>query len=97
VSEGLLRRVEDHNRCEFPPQSWGYLPIGYFKHLLSLGKPSSMFLQLAHTRLDVFVVSKEFVLACYKATKNFPTEAVDFKNDVNAMVARLTHESRTLG
>jgi four helix bundle protein len=33
-----------------------------------------MFLKLAHTRLDVFVVSKEFVLACYKATKVLPAE-----------------------
>ena len=33
-----------------------------------------MFLQLAHTRLDVFVVSKQFALACYKATKVFPSE-----------------------
>jgi four helix bundle protein len=33
-----------------------------------------MFLQLAHTRLDVFEVSKAFVLACYKETKSFPSE-----------------------
>ena len=33
-----------------------------------------MLLQLAHTRLDVFVVSKQFALACYKATKVFPSE-----------------------
>lgn len=33
-----------------------------------------MFLQLAHTKLDVFSVSKEFVLSCYKATKSFPSE-----------------------
>ena len=33
-----------------------------------------MFLQLKHTELDVFVVSKAFVLSCYKATKSFPTE-----------------------
>jgi four helix bundle protein len=33
-----------------------------------------MFLQLAHTRLDVFEVSKMFVLQCYQVTKNFPTE-----------------------
>src|SRR5204863_6016306 len=33
-----------------------------------------MFLPLAHTRLDVFVVSKQFALACYKATKVFPSE-----------------------
>ncbi|HEY1023298.1 MAG TPA: four helix bundle protein [Flavisolibacter sp.] len=32
-----------------------------------------MFLQLAHTKLDVFETSKAFVLECYKATKNFPT------------------------
>lgn len=33
-----------------------------------------MFLELAHTKLDVFKVSKEFVLSCYKETKSFPTD-----------------------
>jgi four helix bundle protein len=33
-----------------------------------------MFLELAHTKLDVFKVSKDFVLACYKETKLFPSE-----------------------
>lgn len=33
-----------------------------------------MFLELSHTKLDVFKVSKEFVLACYKETKEFPAE-----------------------
>ncbi len=33
-----------------------------------------MFLELAHTKLDVFAVSKSFVLACYKETKSFPSE-----------------------
>ncbi|RYZ20454.1 MAG: four helix bundle protein [Chitinophagaceae bacterium] len=33
-----------------------------------------MFLQLAHTKLAVFSASKEFVLACYKATNKFPPE-----------------------
>lgn len=33
-----------------------------------------MFLELKHTKLDVFVVSKEFVLACYKETRNIPAE-----------------------
>lgn len=33
-----------------------------------------MFLQLAHTKLDVFQVSKLFVLECYRVTKTFPTE-----------------------
>jgi len=33
-----------------------------------------MFLELAHTKLDVFKVSKEFVLLCYKETKFFPSE-----------------------
>jgi four helix bundle protein len=32
-----------------------------------------MFLELAHTKLDVFKVSKAFVLACYKETKSFPS------------------------
>ena len=33
-----------------------------------------MFLALAHTKLDVFSVSKEFTLACYKETRTFPSE-----------------------
>lgn len=33
-----------------------------------------MFLELAHTKLDVFVVSRSFVLACYKETKSFPSD-----------------------
>jgi len=34
-----------------------------------------MFLELSHTKLDVFKVAREFVLTCYKETKNFPSEA----------------------
>jgi four helix bundle protein len=33
-----------------------------------------MFLELAHTKLDVFQISKAFVLACYKETKDFPSD-----------------------
>ncbi len=33
-----------------------------------------MFLELAHTKLDVFQAAKRFVLACYKETKSFPRE-----------------------
>ncbi len=33
-----------------------------------------MFLELAHTKLDVFRVAGEFVLPCYKETKSFPSE-----------------------
>ena len=33
-----------------------------------------MFLQLAHTKLDVFALSKQFVLSCYKETISFPSE-----------------------
>jgi four helix bundle protein len=33
-----------------------------------------MFLPLAHTKLDIFKVSREFVLTCYKETKPFPNE-----------------------
>lgn len=33
-----------------------------------------MFLELAHTKLDAFKVTKEFVLACYQATQLFPKE-----------------------
>jgi len=31
-----------------------------------------MFLQLAHTKMQVFSTSREFVLNCYKKTKMFP-------------------------
>ncbi len=33
-----------------------------------------MFLELSHTRLDIFKVSKCLVLECYKITKSFPSE-----------------------
>lgn len=33
-----------------------------------------MFLELAHTKLDVFKASREFTLLCYKETKDFPSE-----------------------
>ena len=33
-----------------------------------------MFLQLAHTRLSVFLKSKELVLECYKLSRNFPID-----------------------
>ena len=33
-----------------------------------------MFLELSHTKLDVFKVTKNFVLICYRETKSFPTE-----------------------
>jgi four helix bundle protein len=42
--------------------------------LLRLGKTYFMFLELSHTKLDIFKVAKEFVLACYRETKSFPTE-----------------------
>jgi four helix bundle protein len=33
-----------------------------------------MFLKLKHTHLDVFKAAKEFVLAVYRETKDFPSE-----------------------
>lgn len=33
-----------------------------------------MFLQLAHTKLNIFQASRSFVLQCYKVTKEFPAE-----------------------
>ena len=33
-----------------------------------------MFLELSHTKLDVFTVTKAFVLSCYKETQFFPQE-----------------------
>jgi four helix bundle protein len=33
-----------------------------------------MFLKLSHTNLDVFKVSKEFILLCYKVTRLLPQE-----------------------
>lgn len=33
-----------------------------------------MFLQLSHTKTDVFAASKSFALECYKVTRSFPSE-----------------------
>jgi four helix bundle protein len=33
-----------------------------------------MFLQLAHTKLDIFQISKSFILECYRNTKSFPPD-----------------------
>ncbi|HJS54598.1 MAG TPA: four helix bundle protein [Chitinophagaceae bacterium] len=33
-----------------------------------------MFLQLNHQKLDIYSVSKQFVLECYRLTKTLPTE-----------------------
>ncbi|HEY6506296.1 MAG TPA: four helix bundle protein [Chitinophagaceae bacterium] len=33
-----------------------------------------MFLQLAHTKLDVFKFSHDLTLECYRVTKQFPTD-----------------------
>ncbi len=33
-----------------------------------------MFLPLAHTKLDVFIVGKNFVLSCYRLSKLLPQE-----------------------
>jgi len=33
-----------------------------------------MFLELAHTKLDIFKVCKSLVLNCYKQTRDFPNE-----------------------
>jgi four helix bundle protein len=33
-----------------------------------------MFLSFAHTKLDAFTISREFVLSCYRETKLFPNE-----------------------
>jgi four helix bundle protein len=33
-----------------------------------------MFLQLAHTKLEVFKFSQELALECYRITKDFPSE-----------------------
>ena len=33
-----------------------------------------MYLQLAHTKLDIFKISKSLTLECYRTTKAFPTD-----------------------
>ena len=43
-------------------------------NFVSFGKIEIMFLELAHTKLDVFQAAKQFVLVCYKETKSFPHE-----------------------
>ncbi len=42
--------------------------------LVNLDQTVPMFLQLSHTKLDVFQVSKQLTLECYRITKSFPTE-----------------------
>ena len=42
-------------------------------HHDSFGESFYMFLELAHTKLDVFQLSRNFVLACYKETASFPS------------------------
>ena len=42
--------------------------------LANLGQTVPMFLQLSHTKLDVFQVSKQLALECYRVTKSFPGE-----------------------
>jgi len=37
-------------------------------------KTNFMFLQLAHTKLDVYKLSQELALECYKVTRNFPSD-----------------------
>ena len=37
-------------------------------------KTNFMFLQLAHTKLDVYKFSQELALECYKVTRNFPSD-----------------------
>lgn len=41
-------------------------------HLLSSNK--NMFLELSHTKTDVFQTSKKFTLECYRVTKDFSAE-----------------------
>ena len=37
-------------------------------------KHNTMFLKLNHQKLDIYEVSKQFVLECYRLTKTLPTE-----------------------
>src|SRR6185295_12923225 len=34
----------------------------------------NMFLQLKHTQLDIYQVTRKFVFECYKLTKSFPSD-----------------------
>ena len=43
------------------------------ENFVSLEETLYMFLDLAHTKLDVFQISKGFVLSCYRETISFPT------------------------
>lgn len=42
-------------------------------YLLTI-KLTLMFLELAHTKLDIFIISKLFTLECYKISKLLPSE-----------------------
>jgi four helix bundle protein len=48
--------------------------VSKIENLLSLEKTLSMFLELAHTKLDVFQVSRAIVLTCYSETNSFPPD-----------------------
>jgi four helix bundle protein len=47
--------------------------ICIFIHYLTT-KPTLMFLELAHTKPDIFIASKSFTLECYKISKLLPQE-----------------------
>jgi four helix bundle protein len=42
--------------------------------LVNLDQTVPMFLQLSHTKLEVFQVSEQLTLECYRVTKSFPSE-----------------------
>ena len=44
------------------------------KQLLVILKMYFMFLQLGHTKLEVYTASRQLALECYKLTKTFPPE-----------------------
>ena len=44
------------------------------KQLLLILKMYFMFLQLGHTKLEVYAASRQLALECYKLTKTFPAE-----------------------
>jgi four helix bundle protein len=55
----------------------GLLMGGILFNLVKLNDPlklRTMFLQLAHTKLNVYQFSQELALECYRVTKRFPSD-----------------------
>ncbi len=53
---------------------WQILEVLHFINIFSNQTNIQMILKLAHTKLDIFKISKQVVLSIYKLTQKFPNE-----------------------